>query len=177
MVPRSKLTERTLKVTSDGLIFFLAFEVCWSREPDGTWCSDDLRNIRKGITCIWSVIWQWMLFSNDVLIKNCIVDNKHGVSDVRWGYVGTDDEVQQLWKVPVISRTLAFEERVTVNPQVSLMYLTLEAGIPGDVMWSLIDGKPIVSVPHHDGLLVDRVDDGLAEEIDRVAADFAMRWK
>ena len=77
----------------------------------------------------------------------------------------------------MISRTLAFDERVTVNPQVSLMDLTLEAGIPGDVMWSIIDGKHIVSVPHHDGLLVDRVDDGLDEEIDRMAADFAMRWK
>ena len=69
------------------------------------------------------------------------------------------------------------EERVTVNPQVSLMYLTLEAGIPGDVMWSLIDGKHIVSVPHHDRLLVDRVDDSLDEEIDGMAADIVMRWK
>ena len=49
-------------------------------------------------------------------------------------------------------------ERATVNPQVSLLNLTLEAGIPGDVMWSLIDGKHIVSVPHHDVLFVDRVD-------------------
>ena len=35
---------------------------------------------------------------------------------------------------PVISRTLAFDERATVNPQVSLLDLTLEAGIPDDVM-------------------------------------------
>ena len=28
-----------------------------------------------------------------------------------------------------------------VNPQVSLLNWTLEADIPGDVMWSLIDGK------------------------------------
>ena len=63
----------------------------------------------------------------------------------------------------------AFEERVMVNPQVSLLdlsHLTLEAGIPGDVMWSLIDGKHIVSVPHHDGLFVDRIDGCLDEEID-----------
>ena len=53
-----------------------------------------------------------------------------------------------------------------VNPQVSLLNLTIEAGIPGDVMWSLIDGKHIVSVPHHDELFVDRVDDCLDEEID-----------
>ena len=66
----------------------------------------------------------------------------------------------------MISRTLAFEERVTVNAQVSLLDLTPEAGILGDVMWSLIDGKHIVSVLHHDGLLVDRVDDGLDERID-----------
>ena len=32
----------------------------------------------------------------------------------------------------------------------SLLDLTLEPGIPGDVMWSLINGKNIVSVPHHD---------------------------
>ena len=65
----------------------------------------------------------------------------------------------------------------TVNPQVSLLELTLEAGIPDDVMWPLIDGEHIVSVPHHDGLLVDRVDDGLDEEIGGMASDFAMRLK
>ena len=43
----------------------------------------------------------------------------------------------------------------------SFLDLTLEAGIPDDVIWPLIDGKYIVSVSHHDGLLVDRVDDGL----------------
>ena len=47
-----------------------------------------------------------------------------------------------------------------VNPQVSLLNWTLEADIPGDVMWSLIDGKHIVSVPHQDGLFVNRVDGG-----------------
>ena len=52
----------------------------------------------------------------------------------------------------------------------SLLDLTLEAGIPGDVMWSLIDGKHIVSVPHQDGLLVDKVDDGRDGEIDGMAA-------
>ena len=50
-------------------------------------------------------------------------------------------------------------ERVTVNPQVSLLNLTLEAGILGDMMWSLIDDKHIVSLSHHDGMFVDRVDD------------------
>ena len=58
-----------------------------------------------------------------------------------------------------------------VNSQVSLLNLTLEADIPADVMWSLIDGKHIVFVPHHDGLFVDRVDDSLDEEIDRGTED------
>ena len=63
-------------------------------------------------------------------------------------------------KSPCHFRALAFEERATVNPQVSLLNLTLGACIRGDVMWSLIDGKHIASVLHHDGLLVDMVDDG-----------------
>ena len=40
--------ERTLKVASDGFMF-----------------------------------WQWMYFSNNVLIKNCIVNYEHVVSNVR----------------------------------------------------------------------------------------------
>ena len=78
----------------------------------------------------------------------------------------TDEDVQQLEKIPAIPMTFSFEERVMVNPQISLLNLTLEAGIPGNVMWSPIDVKHIVSVPHHDGLLVDRVNDCLDEEID-----------
>ena len=56
-----------------------------------------------------------------------------------------------------------------VNPQVSLLNLTLETGISGDVMWSLTDGKHIVS--HHDGLFVDMIDDCLDEDIDGGAED------
>ena len=41
---RSKSMERTLKVASDRFMF-LAFEVCWSRGPDGIKCIYDLRNI------------------------------------------------------------------------------------------------------------------------------------
>ena len=37
-----------------------------------------------------------------------------------------------------------------VNRQVSLLNLTPEAGILHDVMWSLIDGKHIESLPRHD---------------------------
>ena len=59
-------------------------------------------------------------------------------------------------KIPVIASTIALEGRVMVNPEVSLLDLTVEAGIPGDVMRHLIiGGKNIVSVPRHDGLLVD----------------------
>ena len=68
-------------------------------------------------------------------------------------------------------KTLAFMERATVNTQVSLLNLSLGARIPGDVMWSLIDGKNIVSMPHHDGLLVDRVDNCLDEGIDGETED------
>ena len=39
-------------------------------------------------------------------------------------------------------------------------------------MWSLIDGKHIVSVPYHDGLFVNRVDDCLDGEIDGRTEDF-----
>ena len=65
----------------------------------------------------------------------------------------TLDEAIRLIKMSSIFWTFAFVERATVNPHVSLLNLTLEAGIPGDVMWPLIDGKHIVSLPHHDGLL------------------------
>ena len=69
------------------------------------------------------------------------------------------------------------EERVIVKSQVSLLDLTLEASIPDDVMWPFMDGRHIVSVPYHDGFLVDRVDDGLDEEIHGMDDDFAMRLK
>ena len=59
-----------------------------------------------------------------------------------------------------------------VNPQVSLLNLTIQIDIPGDVRWSLIDCKYIVSVMYHDGLFVDRVDDCLDEEIDGRTEDF-----
>ena len=39
---RSNSTERTSRVASNGIIF-LAFELCWSRGPDGIRCFDDLR--------------------------------------------------------------------------------------------------------------------------------------
>ena len=59
----------------------------------------------------------------------------------------------------------------------TLLDLTLEAGIPGDVMRSIMDGKLIVSVPRHDGELVDRVNDNNEEDLDGLASDFAMRLK
>ena len=54
----------------------------------------------------------------------------------------------------------------------SLLNFTLETDIPGDLMWSLIDCKHIVSVPQNDRLFVDRVDDCLDEEIDGRTEDF-----
>ena len=62
-------------------------------------------------------------------------------------------------------------ERATVHPQVSLLNLAHKAGIPGNVMWPLIDGKHIVSLPHHGGLFIDRVDDCLNGRIDRETKD------
>ena len=54
---------------------------------------------------------------------------------------------------------------MTVNPQVSLIDLTLGADIPVDVMWSIIDDKHIMPELHNDGLFVEMVDDCLDEEI------------
>ena len=69
-------------VASDGFML-LAFEVCWSRGPDGIRYSDDLRNIREGITGVLSVLClAGMYFSNDERINNCIIHYEHGVSDV-----------------------------------------------------------------------------------------------
>ena len=45
-----------------------------------------------------------------------------------------------------------------------LLDLTVEAGIPGDVMWPLMGGKNIVSVPCHEGLLVDMVKESIKED-------------
>ena len=56
-------------------------------------------------------------------------------------------------KSPCHFRTLAFEERATVNPQVAFLDWTL-TGIPDDVTWPLKDDNHIVSVPHHDGCLL-----------------------
>ena len=50
-----------------------------------------------------------------------------------------------------------------------------KAGIKGDAI--TYRQKHIMSVPYHDRLLVDRIDDGLDEEIDGIAADFAMQMK
>ena len=45
------------------------------------------------------------------------------------------------------------------------------------MVWSLIDGKHIVYLRHHDGFLVDMGDDGMDEKINGMAVDFAMRMK
>ena len=51
-----------------------------------------------------------------------------------------------------------------VNPQVPFLELTVEAGIPGDVMRELMGGKNIVCVSRHGGLLVDMVNEGNEED-------------
>ena len=44
-------------------------------------------------------------------------------------------------------------------------------------MRSIMDGKLVVSVPRHDGELVDRVNDNNEEDLDGLAADFARQMK
>ena len=103
----------------------LAFEVCWSRGPDGISCYDDPRNILEGIRS---------------LVSTLAVD------------------------ISAIARTIAIEERVMVNPQVSLLDLIVEAGIPGDAMRALVGGNTIVYVPRQDGFLVDMVNQSIEED-------------
>ena len=67
--------------------------------------------------------------------------------------------------------------RAHLDRYLTLLDLTLEAGIPGDVMRSIIDGKLIVSVPRHDGELMDRVNDNNEENLRGLAADFARQMK
>ena len=74
--------------------------------------------------------------------------------------VGVED---LMGKVSAIARTIALEKRVMVNPEVSLLDLTVEAGIPGDVMRAHVCGKDIVSVTCHDRFLVDMVNESLED--------------
>ena len=50
------------------------------------------------------------------------------------------------------------------NSQASLLDLTVEVGIPGDVMRALIGGKHIVYIPFHDRLLEDMVNENIEED-------------
>ena len=67
--------------------------------------------------------------------------------------------------------------RAHLDRELTLLDLTLEAEIPGEVMRSIIDGKLIVSVPRHGGELVDRVNDNNEKDLDGLAADFARQMK
>ena len=51
-----------------------------------------------------------------------------------------------------------------VNHQVSLRNMTVEAGISGQCDVTLIGGNNIVSVPRHDRLLVDMVNESIEED-------------
>ena len=50
-----------LKVAPDRLMFW-PLKCVGSRGPDGIRCSNDMRNIGKGITGVWSVLWQGCIF-------------------------------------------------------------------------------------------------------------------
>ena len=52
-----------------------------------------------------------------------------------------------------------------VNPQMSYLDVTVEAGIPGDVMRALIGDNNIVHVPRHDRLLVDMGNESIEEDL------------
>ena len=82
--------------------------------------------------------------------------------------------VTAVMRSPCHFKDTYIEARATVKSQVDL---TLDAGFPDDVMWLLMDGNHIVYVLQHDGVFIDRTADGMDEEIDRMAADFAMRLK
>ena len=87
---------------------------------------------------------------------------------------------EQLNNFPSIGEHMAhaiLDVRTHLDRHLTLLDLTLEVGIPGDVMRSIIDGKLIVSVPRHDGELVDRVNDNNEEGLDGLAADFARHMK
>ena len=57
----------------------------------------------------------------------------------------TDGEVQQT--ISAIAMTIALEERVMVNPQLSLLDLIVEAGILGDVMRHLEASRILCMFP------------------------------
>ena len=81
---------------------------------------------------------------------------------------------EQLKNLPSIWEHRAhaiLDVRAHLDRDLTLLDLILEAGIPGDVMRSIIYGKLIVSVPHHEGELVDRVHDNNEEDLDGFAAD------
>ena len=59
----------------------------------------------------------------------------------------------------------------------SLLDLTVEAGMPDDVMGELIDCKNIVYVPRQDGFLVNMVNEGFDEELCGMSTDFAIQMK
>ena len=87
---------------------------------------------------------------------------------------------EQLNNLPYIGEHRAqanLDVRAHLDRDLTLLYLTLEAGIPGNVMRSIIDNKLIVCVPRDDGELVDRVHDNNEVDLDGLAADFARQMK
>ena len=85
---------------------------------------------------------------------------------------------EQLKNFPSIGDPRAqaiLDGRAHIDRDLTLLDLTLEAGIPGDVIRLNMDVKRIVSVLRHDGLLVDRVNDNTEEELDEMAPDLPGR--
>ena len=73
-------------------------------------------------------------------------------------------------KVHVIARTFAFVKRVTVNLKFPCWHsVRSDAGT--------YRRKESMSLPHHDELLVNMVNEGIGEELGGVAAAFAIQLK
>ena len=80
--------------------------------------------------------------------------------------MATFDQLNNLPSIREDRAQAILDVRAHLDRDLTLLELTFEAGIPGDVMRSIIDGKLIVSVPRHDGKLVDRVNDNNEEDLD-----------
>ena len=91
--------------------------------------------------------------------------------------MSTFEQLKNLPSIGVHRAHAILDVRAHFDRDLTLLDFTLEAGIPGDVIRSIIDGKLIVSVPRHDEELVDRVNDNNEKDLDGLAADFVRQMK
>ena len=91
--------------------------------------------------------------------------------------VATFDQLKNFPSIGEHRAQAILDVRAHLDRYLTLLDLTPEAEIPGYVMRSIIDGKLIVSVPRHDGELVDRVNANNEEDLYGLAADFARQMK